>query len=162
MIHNAATLTYTVLQDWFKPEKGGFGVHPSFCASWFDGFKKRHSVSYCQLHGESSSVDMKAIQPELDTITQICSDYHPDNIYNCDETGLYLKELNSKSYTVDGDNAGSKPSRACRVSLLVCANASGTSIRKAKTMSSLRLLLLGNDEDLFLLLYFVLCIQFYG
>lgn len=146
MIKDAAKLTYTVLQDWFEIEKGGIEVNPSFCVSWFDGFKKRHNITYCQLRGEAGSVDMDAIKPELDEITQICSEYRPNNIYNCDETGPYLKELNSKSYTVGGDNVGGKASRACRVSLLVCANASGTSIRKAETMSSLRLLVLGMDD----------------
>ncbi|KAG0060445.1 hypothetical protein BGZ89_012264 [Linnemannia elongata] len=91
MIKDAAKLTYTVLQDWFEIEKGGIEVNPSFCASWFDGFKKRHNITYCQLRGEAGSVDMDAIKPELGEITQICSEYYPDNIYNCDEIGLYLK-----------------------------------------------------------------------
>lgn len=100
-------------------------------------------VSYCQLHGESNSVGLNAIEPGLVAIRKLASEFTSDNIYNCDETRM--KELNSKSYTVGGNDAGGKPGRAARVSLLVCVNASGLSIRKAETMSSLRPLLLGND-----------------
>lgn len=145
MIKGAAVMTHTVLQDWFVTQDGEVDVNPSFSASWFDSFKKRNQITYCQLHGEAGSVDMKAIEPELVEIRQLCSQYDPENIYNCDETGLYLKELNYKSYTVEGKNAGGKPHRDCRVSLLVCVNASGSSILKAEDMSALRPLVLGNE-----------------
>jgi hypothetical protein len=39
-----------------------------------------------------------------------------------------LKELNSKSYTVAGNNSGSKPHRECRVSL----SYSATSVWRAQ------------------------------
>ncbi|KAG0248505.1 hypothetical protein BGZ95_008025, partial [Linnemannia exigua] len=81
---------------------------------------------------------MGAIEDELVEIRRICAEYSPDNIYNCDETGIYLKELSSKSYTFRGDKAGGKPIREARVSLLMCVNASGSSVRKAETMSALR------------------------
>ncbi|OAQ22274.1 hypothetical protein K457DRAFT_45895, partial [Linnemannia elongata AG-77] len=61
----------------------------SFSTSWFDAFKKRHRIAYCQLRGEAGSVDLEAIEPELAEIRQLCAMYDPENIYNCDETGLY-------------------------------------------------------------------------
>jgi hypothetical protein len=106
MLCDAAEVIYTVLQDCFEFDGQDEGSTPSFSACWFTGFKKRFNISYCQLSGESGSVDMSAIEDELIEIRRICAEYSPDNIYNCDETGLYLKELNSKSYTVRGDKAG--------------------------------------------------------
>ncbi|KAF9545544.1 hypothetical protein EC957_010853 [Mortierella hygrophila] len=61
MIQNAAMPTYVVLQGWFESEKGGFGVHPSFCAPWFDGFKKRHNVSQAR-YVQGESLDMMNIR----------------------------------------------------------------------------------------------------
>jgi hypothetical protein len=69
----------------------------SSSTSWFDAFKKHHRIAYCQLRGEAGSVDLEEIEPELAEIRQLCAMYDPENIYNCDETGLYLRELNSKS-----------------------------------------------------------------
>jgi hypothetical protein len=109
MFHATAEATYTVLQDCFEDKDGsGIGTPMSFSTSWFDAFKKRHRIVYCQLRGEAGSVDLDMIEPELAKIRQLCAKNDPENIYNCDETGLYLRELNSKSYTTTGNIAGAK------------------------------------------------------
>ncbi|KAF9899023.1 hypothetical protein BX616_003354, partial [Lobosporangium transversale] len=69
----------------------------------------------------------------------------PDNIYNCDETGFYFKELEHKSYTTQVSKAGIKANRSCRVSILFCINASGTSLLKAESMSALKTLVIGKN-----------------
>lgn len=116
----------------------------SFSAWWFDSFKKQHRISYCQLHGEAGSVDLDAIEPELDKIRRICAQYTPDNIFNCDETGMYVKELDTKSYATPLSKSGAKAFRDCRVSILFCINASDTSLNLAKTKKSLKPLVIGN------------------
>ncbi|KAF9176502.1 hypothetical protein BGZ50_000526, partial [Haplosporangium sp. Z 11] len=55
--------------------------------------------AYCSLKGEAGSVDKDAIAERTDEIRNICSELDPDDIYNCDETGMYLKELSTRSYT---------------------------------------------------------------
>ncbi|KAF9080112.1 hypothetical protein BGX29_005614, partial [Mortierella sp. GBA35] len=64
----------------------------------------------------------------------------PDNIYNCDETGMYLKELSTHSYTTEELASGAKPERgsANRVSILFCVNATGSSLARAATVEALR------------------------
>jgi len=92
----------------------------------------------CQLHGEAGEVDLEAIEPELIEIRQLCAQYTPDNIFNCDETGMYVKELDTKSYTTSLSTSGAKAIRDCRVSVMFCINASGTSLAMAKKKESLR------------------------
>ncbi|KAG0247661.1 hypothetical protein BG011_001115, partial [Mortierella polycephala] len=41
---------------------------PSFSHSWFNAFKRRYRITYCQLHDEAGSVDLKAVETELDDI----------------------------------------------------------------------------------------------
>ena len=143
----AAKTTYTILADQKYPfDSDSDDTLPSFSASWFDGFKKRHNITYCQLRGEAASVDLEAIEPELVQIRQLCAQYTPDNIYNCDETGFYLKELDQKSYTTQLSESGVKANRNCRVTILFCINASGTSLLKAKHMDALKPQVIGKER----------------
>ncbi|KAG0246457.1 hypothetical protein BG011_002429, partial [Mortierella polycephala] len=98
MITEAAETTYTILADLREPfDSDSNDSSPSFSVSWFDAFKKRHRITHCQLHGSLASVDLESIEPELVQIRELYAQYTPDNIYNCDETGFYLKELVHKS-----------------------------------------------------------------
>lgn len=141
----AARVTYTVLVDVYEKSDTRDAVVPSFSASWFNAFKKRYHISYNQLHGEAAGVDLVAIEPELRNIRAVCANYSPDDIYNCDETGVYLKELVTKSYTVPEGTGGTKPNRSARVSILFCVNASGSSLILAEDpkMSALRPMVIG-------------------
>jgi len=155
MIKEAAQVTYTVLVDSFDPDDLRGGVVPSFSTSWFDAFKKRYRISYHQLYGEAGGVDLEAIEPRLREIRAVCATYPVDDIYNCDETGVYLKELVTRSYTIPEEKSGVKANRSCRVSILFCVNASGSSLALAERedMSALRPLVIGNV--LILLLFFL-------
>lgn len=149
MIKKAAEITYTVLADY--QEQGDAAVseiEPSFAASWswFEGFKQHHKITYCKLHGEAALVDLDAIEPELVTTREICKEYNPEDIYNCDETGMYLKELDTKSYTVIKSTAGAKAARDCRVSILFCINASGSSLALSKKYPALKPLVIGKID----------------
>ncbi|KAF8930879.1 hypothetical protein BGZ47_000345 [Haplosporangium gracile] len=111
MIMEAAQVIYTVLVNSYEDTGTRVGVIPSFSASWFDAFKKQYRISYYQLHGEAAGVDLDAIEPELRDIRTLCVNYSPDDIYNCDETGVYLKELVTRSYTIPEGTGGTKPNR---------------------------------------------------
>ncbi|KAG0257715.1 hypothetical protein BGZ95_005151 [Linnemannia exigua] len=43
----------------------------------------------------------------------VCAIYSVEDIYNCDETGIYLKELATKSCTVPEGKSGVKANRRC-------------------------------------------------
>jgi hypothetical protein len=81
---------------------------------------------------------MEAIEPELVEIPQLCAQYTPDNIFNCDETGMYVKELDTKSYTASLSTSGVKAIRDCRVSIMSRINASKTSRSMVKGEKPLR------------------------
>ena len=145
MLKEAAHFACMVLCDLKDDSDSTVSEAPlSFSAWWFDSLRKQHRISYCQLHGEAGSVDLEAIEPELVEIRQLCAQYTPDTIFNCDETGMYVKELDTKSYTTPLSKSGAKALRDCKVSILFCINASGTSLALAKTKQSLKPLVIGN------------------
>lgn len=57
---------------------------------------------------------------------------------------MYVKEQDTKSYTTALSKSGAKAIRDCRVSVMFCISASGTSLAMAKEKKSLRPLVTGN------------------
>ncbi len=83
------------------------------------------------LHGEGSEVDKN--DPELlsalEKLYSIIAQYDPENVYNMDETRLFFRLLPRYSTLMPNDDISSirgKKKAKDRVSLIVCANASGT------------------------------------
>ncbi|KAG0247932.1 hypothetical protein DFQ27_001396, partial [Actinomortierella ambigua] len=71
-------------------------------------------------------------------LQRICGTYDLKDIFNCDETGLYLTELSDRTYTTSEFTAGKKPKRGSRVSILFCINADGSSLRLSENITALR------------------------
>lgn len=122
------------------------GVSSDFKASWqwFSKFKARHGLNSILLHGEGGEVDRNdpKLLEALHRLESIISTFKPENIYNMDETGLFFCLLPRYSILLPSEDLtsvrGKKASKE-RVSLIVCANSTGshklpcTMIGKAKT-----------------------------
>lgn len=97
---------------------------------WYEGFIKRYQLKSIQLFGEGGSLDKSdpALLQQLDDFYAELSKYHPDHIYNMDETGLFYRMLprytilvnNEDRHTVRGEKASKD-----RVSIALCTNATG-------------------------------------
>ncbi|KAF9274271.1 hypothetical protein BGZ88_003144 [Linnemannia elongata] len=81
-------------------------------------------------------------------IREISSGFEFDDIYNCDETDIYLKEPSTLSYTIEELASGTKPERGTgsQVSILFCVNASGSSLARAGTVEALRPVDIDNNK----------------
>ncbi|KAF9272540.1 hypothetical protein BGZ88_004653 [Linnemannia elongata] len=82
----------------------------SMKTSWHSRMTQEYGVAYCSLRG-AESVNKNAIAERMNEIRNICSDFAPDDIYNCRETGMYLKELSIHSYTTEELASDAKPNR---------------------------------------------------
>lgn len=135
----AGSVLHILLDDIFAFGDIPTGRTISFTASWRSRMTREYSVAYCNLKGEAGSVDKDAIAERMNELRNMCSDFEPNDIYNCDETGMYLKELSTHTYTAEDLTSGSKPERgASRVSILFCVNASGSSLSRAAVVEALR------------------------
>ncbi|KAK3098872.1 hypothetical protein FSP39_023876 [Pinctada imbricata] len=92
------------------------------------------------MHGEKKDADEgAATQWKESTLPTFLPSYHPDDIYNADETGIYFRALPDGTLTFKTDNSGGSKKSKERVTVLVCTNMTGTDKRK--------LLVIGKSKD---------------
>src|SRR6266498_3038176 len=70
--------TFLLKEDKFKESNG-----------WVDGFKKRHNLKQYNIHGEATSASLENLSTMREDLCQTLKDYNPEDIFNCDETGLF-------------------------------------------------------------------------
>ncbi|XP_023665526.1 histone-lysine N-methyltransferase EHMT2 isoform X7 [Paramormyrops kingsleyae] len=95
---------------------------------WFDNFKKRSGIHSVVRHREAAISDAKAAEAfavEFQKL-MVSECYLPQQVFNCDEMGLFWKKMPKRTYITAEENAmpGHKPMKD-RLTLLLCANASG-------------------------------------
>ncbi|KAI0997242.1 hypothetical protein K3495_g10944 [Podosphaera aphanis] len=66
---------------------------PDFSNGWLGSFKKRHGIKSRPRHGEDGSVNEAVVAQQLAQVQELATEYHPDDIYNCDESGLFWKMI---------------------------------------------------------------------
>ncbi|GFU78460.1 tigger transposable element-derived protein 1 [Trichonephila clavipes] len=84
--------------------------------------------------GESATADEGAVKIFPEELAKIIEDgdYSADQVFNADETGLYLKKLPNRAYiTKDEKTASRHKASKDRVILLLCSNASGDRMLKS-------------------------------
>jgi hypothetical protein len=64
---------------------------------WLEKFKRRWHIKSAVLNGESGFVDETKIVDFREKYKRILTEYDLDDIYNFDETGLFIRNLNNKS-----------------------------------------------------------------
>lgn len=93
---------------------------------WLEKFKARYNIHFRTICGESRSVNQVTVDDWKIRLSNIIEHYDPENIFNCDETGLFYKLMPDKSMTIDkNDCRGGKKSKD-RYTVMLCANWSGT------------------------------------
>ncbi|GBM38515.1 Tigger transposable element-derived protein 1 [Araneus ventricosus] len=111
------TSTDEASEDSFKASRG-----------WFDNFRKRTGIHSVVRHGEAASSDVKAAEDYLKIFSELieANGYIPQQVFNCDETGLFWKKMPNRTYITAEEKImpGHKPMKD-RLTLALCANASG-------------------------------------
>ena len=114
----------------------------TFSQGWLRSFKQRHGIRQLSISGEKRSADADAATVFKNTFANVMKENEltPDQIYNCDETGLNWKCLPSKALAANEEATatGFKKNKE-RVTVLTCANASGK--------HKLKLLVIGKSKN---------------
>lgn len=94
---------------------------------WLARFRDRHGIVFKMIQGEEKCAPVNdANEWRENKMKEILGKYQPRDIYNADETGLYYQLLPERTLTFKGDNCkGGKRSKQ-RLTVLLCANMSGT------------------------------------
>lgn len=96
---------------------------------WLWRFCRRHGIRQLTLQGEKLSADKPASEEFVSSFRTFVEDnnYTLNQIFNCDETGLYYKLLPQKTLASHFEkNADGRKSQKERVTINACSNASGT------------------------------------
>ena len=100
-----------------------------FSDGWLRNFKLRHGIRQLDVSGESESADVEAAERYSTTFSALVREHElqPSQMYNADETGLFFKSIPERTLAGAGEKAakGFKRNKE-RLTVLVCANASGT------------------------------------
>ena len=104
---------------------------PSFTASagWLWRFCNRHGIRGLRLQGEKLSANTEAPEPFKEQLQEIMEreGLTLEQIYNCDETGLYYRMLPTQTLAAKTEkNASGMKKQKERVTLMACSNASGS------------------------------------
>ncbi|KAG0431424.1 Tigger transposable element-derived protein 6 [Dictyocoela muelleri] len=93
---------------------------------YINNFLKREKLTYVKLHGESASADLTQIATFKSHIKIKLTEFSLKDIFNIDETGLYIKEASNKSYVFNKtiDNKNVKKNKT-RVTLMLGCNPFG-------------------------------------
>lgn len=96
---------------------------------WKWRFCRRHGIRNLSLQGEKLSSDKEAVEPLVSSFLKYIKErsLSPDQVFNCDETGLYFRLLPEKTLAgaFEKTASGRKKSKD-RITLNACANASGS------------------------------------
>ena len=94
---------------------------------WLSHWKVRHNISYKAVSGENAAVSKEVCEDwKKSTLYPLLQRYHPNDVFNADETGLFWRLLPDKTHTARGEKCtGGKKSKE-RITVLVCANMTGT------------------------------------
>ena len=104
------------------------GIPSQFSASY--GFQwrfcKRFGIKTLAIAGEKVSADVISADEFVSSFKDLTNGYSLDQIFNCDETGLYYKMLPGRTLTTaHNDPIGTKKVKE-RVTINACSNASGS------------------------------------
>ena len=107
------------------------GVSTTFTASdgWLWRFGQRHGIRQFTLQGEKLSADWPAAENFIASFEDIIENgqYTLNQIFNCDETGLYYKLLPRKSLVSGMEkSADGRKLQKERITINACSNASGS------------------------------------
>ncbi|XP_031340904.1 tigger transposable element-derived protein 4-like [Photinus pyralis] len=128
---NNVTISGAILRT--KAEEFGKKVQDNFVCSegWVERWKARHNICSGKILGEASDVNTEVVDNWISTVwPTIKEEYSENDVFNADETGLFFKLTPDKTLKFRGEKCvGGKLSKE-RITVLVCANMSGTEKRK--------------------------------
>jgi len=93
-------------------------------SGWLHNFKQRYSIQEYNKHGESQSAPIEQIPQMRVELKNILKDYKSEDIFNCDETGLFWKLEPNRGLST-GPISGIKQDKN-RVTILLTCNSIGT------------------------------------
>lgn len=105
---------------------------------WLQKFNNRNGIKLKSISSESADVDLTIVNHWFSNMAENLAGFQPENIYNYDETGLFIKLLPNKSYLIDGsDHFGGKAFKQ-RITVGLCCSMTGEKLKPLIVAKALR------------------------
>lgn len=93
---------------------------------WFSRFRERVGLRHGVLSGEKNSVDQVLVNEwKENEIPRIMINWQSEFIYNCDETGLFWRQVPNKTFFITRTDHFGEKIFTERISILFCVNRAG-------------------------------------
>jgi hypothetical protein len=95
-------LTHDLIQVKGRRFANVFGVPLGgldFSNGWMQRFRKRHGFRKIKTPGEGASADDAAIETELPRLQALVATYQPRDVFNMDETGKSIEQIQCQSHS---------------------------------------------------------------
>ena len=97
---------------------------------WLRRWKARNAIRYRKAHGETKDTDLEGAEKWAETVLpEFLCNYKPEDVYNCNETGLYYRVLPDGTLAARSEVISGGKEAKDRVTILVCANMNGSDKR---------------------------------
>ena len=108
----------------------GSDTPPEVSKGWVDRWKSRHGIRSIRIAGEIRSADTQAAEAFLPELQKVVEEEGlvPEQIFNCDETGLYWRMTPDRTLAARSDATSSHGHKQAkeRVTVLLTCNWAGT------------------------------------
>ena len=84
---------------------------------WLTSWKKRYNIKQFKISGESADVDLDVVEDFKKRLPDLISPFKPEDVFNCDETGLFYRALPDK--TLERKRQDVKGGKLCKERLTV-------------------------------------------
>lgn len=92
---------------------------------WLEKFKKRHSLCFKNISGESKSANKDKIPEFKEELDRLLLKYKTNDVFNCDETALYYKNFRRKSFVTQNDDCTGFKGNKTRITILLTCSFAG-------------------------------------
>ena len=122
------------LHEDFKKESTEEKDTKQFTASegWLHRFRNRHNLKNIKITGEAASAGEEAVATFPAELKKLIEEegYHPKQVFNCDETGLFWKKTPNRTYIHKRAKQASRfKAWNDRLTLVLCGSTAGHMIK---------------------------------
>uniref|UniRef100_A0A3Q2XR58 HTH CENPB-type domain-containing protein n=1 Tax=Hippocampus comes TaxID=109280 RepID=A0A3Q2XR58_HIPCM len=96
---------------------------------WLQKFVARHQLTNSILCGEGGEVKIETVSEWKGKLSGLIEGYSANNIFNCDETGLFFRTLPSRSYVSKRESAKNGKLAKDRITVLLASSMVGEKLR---------------------------------
>uniref|UniRef100_A0A3Q3DRB9 HTH CENPB-type domain-containing protein n=1 Tax=Hippocampus comes TaxID=109280 RepID=A0A3Q3DRB9_HIPCM len=96
---------------------------------WLQKFVARHQLTNSILCGEGGEVKIETVSEWKGKLSGLIEGYSANNIFNCDETGLFFRTLPSRSYVSKCESAKNGKLAKDRITVLLASSMAGEKLR---------------------------------